>query len=212
MSAGRSVAERSRPPAAVERRPSGGRACRVGSPRPGHRHPASRSGRGEYARASRPGGEHPRTTGRRSDERRRFRPRSPRLTAQPRFPGVHPARRDRGATFSVMSADADRYERVTAVFTDRVAGCPHDRWSAPSPCDGWAARDVVCHVVDTHRCLLAGLDGREAEPLLTAADLEAARGGRPHLGRRHALRPGPGDATVGGRSGTMTLEQLTAAW
>jgi len=84
-----------------------------------------------------------------------------------------------------MSADADRYEPVTAVFTDRVAGCPRDR-------------------------LLAGLDGREAEPLLTGADLEATGGGRPRPGRRRTRRPGPGDA-VGGRFGTVTLEQLTAA-
>ena len=76
-----------------------------------------------------------------------------------------------------MAKDTDRYERVSAAFTDRVEGCRGDRWSAPSPCDGWAARDVVRHVVDTHRRLVAGLEGTEAEPLPADADLDVARAG-----------------------------------
>lgn len=40
-------------------------------------------------------------------------------------------------------------------FTALVAAVPEDRWDSPSPCEGWAAADVVQHVVDTQRDFLA---------------------------------------------------------
>jgi uncharacterized protein (TIGR03086 family) len=45
-----------------------------------------------------------------------------------------------------MSDIAERYERVTAQFTDRVRAVPADAWNNPSPCEGWTARDVVGHL------------------------------------------------------------------
>jgi uncharacterized protein (TIGR03086 family) len=45
-----------------------------------------------------------------------------------------------------MEPVADRYRRVAAGFTaraDRVSD-----WEAPSPCEGWTARDVVGHLVE----------------------------------------------------------------
>jgi uncharacterized protein (TIGR03086 family) len=47
-----------------------------------------------------------------------------------------------------MSDTADRYRKVAAGFTDRVAGVPPDAWDNPTPCDAWVARDVVGHVVE----------------------------------------------------------------
>lgn len=47
-----------------------------------------------------------------------------------------------------MSDIVERYERVTARFTDRVRGVPADAWDDPSPCEGWSARDVVRHLTD----------------------------------------------------------------
>ena len=32
------------------------------------------------------------------------------------------------------------------------------RWDAPTPCEGWAVRDVVAHVIDTERAFLARQD------------------------------------------------------
>jgi uncharacterized protein (TIGR03086 family) len=43
---------------------------------------------------------------------------------------------------------ADRYRKVAAGFTERVAKVPDDRWTNPSPCEDWTARDVVQHMVD----------------------------------------------------------------
>src|SRR3954469_24438142 len=47
-----------------------------------------------------------------------------------------------------MTEIAERYERITAQFTDRVRAVPEDGWNNPSPCEGWAARDVVGHLTE----------------------------------------------------------------
>jgi uncharacterized protein (TIGR03086 family) len=53
-----------------------------------------------------------------------------------------------------MSDVAERYERLAGEFADAVAAVPEDRWSSPSPCDGWTARDVVEHVCSTQGLFL----------------------------------------------------------
>ena len=45
-----------------------------------------------------------------------------------------------------MSEIAERYERVTRQFTDRVRSVPAGAWDNASPCEGWTARDVVGHL------------------------------------------------------------------
>lgn len=60
------------------------------------------------------------------------------------------------------------YSRVAQDFTARLQSCTGDRWSAPSPCPGWTARDVAAHVVGNHRRAVAGLDGTDY--LLPGAD------------------------------------------
>jgi uncharacterized protein (TIGR03086 family) len=57
-----------------------------------------------------------------------------------------------------MTAIADRYRRLATRFADLVHQVPTDRWSAPSPCDGWTARDVVRHVIDVHGMMLQPLE------------------------------------------------------
>jgi uncharacterized protein (TIGR03086 family) len=59
-----------------------------------------------------------------------------------------------------MSDIADRYRRLAEAFTATAEAVPADRWESPSPCEGWTARDVVRHVVDTHGMFL-GLVNRE---------------------------------------------------
>jgi uncharacterized protein (TIGR03086 family) len=46
-----------------------------------------------------------------------------------------------------VSVTADKYRRAVAGFSGVVAAVPADKWSAPSPCEGWTARDVVGHVI-----------------------------------------------------------------
>ncbi|WP_214416703.1 maleylpyruvate isomerase N-terminal domain-containing protein [Sphaerisporangium fuscum] len=70
-----------------------------------------------------------------------------------------------------MSDIADRYDRLAEGFLRRIEVTPPDKWDAPSPCEGWVARDVVTHVVDNHRAILAasgrghfGPPGTEPQP------------------------------------------------
>ena len=44
-----------------------------------------------------------------------------------------------------MTSAAEEHRRVAGVFTDRVRGTVD--WDAPSPVEGWTARDVVGHLV-----------------------------------------------------------------
>lgn len=53
------------------------------------------------------------------------------------------------------AAIADRYRRLSDTFTRTVESVPADRWDSPSPCEGWTARDVLRHVIDTHSYPLA---------------------------------------------------------
>ncbi len=48
-----------------------------------------------------------------------------------------------------METIADRYDRLAGDFAATIAAVPAGRWDAPSPCEGWTARDVVRHVSET---------------------------------------------------------------
>jgi uncharacterized protein (TIGR03086 family) len=64
---------------------------------------------------------------------------------------------------------AERYRRLAATLTERVAAVPDDAWSRPSPCEGWTARDLVGHLIDVHGRFL-GLVGRELVDHPSVAD------------------------------------------
>lgn len=54
-----------------------------------------------------------------------------------------------------MTKISDRYRRLATEFTRRVDAVPDGRWTSPSPCEDWIARDVLRHVVDQSRDLPA---------------------------------------------------------
>ncbi|MGH3494629.1 MAG: TIGR03086 family metal-binding protein [Sciscionella sp.] len=72
-----------------------------------------------------------------------------------------------------MSEIADRYRRRAAGFTARVEAVADDRWSRPSPCEGWTARDVVQHMTDGAATFLRRVD-REIPAASSPAALWAA--------------------------------------
>jgi uncharacterized protein (TIGR03086 family) len=72
-----------------------------------------------------------------------------------------------------MTEIADRYRRLSDAFAAKVAAVPDDRWSSPSPCADWDARDIVRHVVDTQGMFL-GFVGREMGDLPSVDDDPAA--------------------------------------
>ncbi|MGY1632443.1 TIGR03086 family metal-binding protein [Geodermatophilus sp. SYSU D01186] len=55
-----------------------------------------------------------------------------------------------------MTSTADRFASASRPLLDVLDAVPADAWTAPSPCEGWTARDVVGHLVDTQREFLAG--------------------------------------------------------
>lgn len=68
-----------------------------------------------------------------------------------------------------MSEIATRYRGRADIFEAKVAAVRPGRWSAPSPCEEWTARDVVGHIVDMHGAMLGPL-GRSLTPAPTVAE------------------------------------------
>jgi uncharacterized protein (TIGR03086 family) len=68
-----------------------------------------------------------------------------------------------------MSEVSERYERLGDVFAAKIAAVPAERWDSPSPCDGWTARDIVSHVINTQGMFL-GFIGRDAAPGPSVSD------------------------------------------
>lgn len=54
---------------------------------------------------------------------------------------------------------AERHRQIAGVFTDRVRGAAD--WDAPAPVPGWAARDVVRHLVEWFPAFLSSGAGIE---------------------------------------------------
>ncbi|WP_369135675.1 TIGR03086 family metal-binding protein [Modestobacter sp. I12A-02662] len=76
---------------------------------------------------------------------------------------------------------ATSYEAASRPLSAVLDAVPADAWSRPSPCEGWTARDVVRHLVDSQRDLLTG-HGLDLGP---APDLDADPAG---AWRQHAQR------------------------
>lgn len=63
----------------------------------------------------------------------------------------------------------DRFRTAAEPLTAVIDKVPANRWDAASPCEGWATRDVVRHVIETERAFLAGQD----LPLGDTPDIDA---------------------------------------
>ncbi len=50
----------------------------------------------------------------------------------------------------------ERYEEADRPLSARLDGLSPQQWSAPSPCEGWDAREVVRHLIETQRDFLVG--------------------------------------------------------
>lgn len=59
-------------------------------------------------------------------------------------------------TSPTATTTAARYRAADGPLSAVLAAVPTDRWTDPSPCADWSARDVVRHVVDTQRDFLTG--------------------------------------------------------
>ena len=83
-----------------------------------------------------------------------------------RWPDAALSVRWRGDVYApAMTEVQDRYQLVSKGFDAAVRAVPPDKWEAQSPCEEWRARDVVAHVVEGHRGVIASVRGGESEPL-----------------------------------------------
>lgn len=71
-----------------------------------------------------------------------------------------------------MSDILDRYHHIADGFSARVSAVPpgDERWSAPAPCDGWTARDVVRHVLEANSIFFGLVDHDPGEPTCSVDD------------------------------------------
>jgi uncharacterized protein (TIGR03086 family) len=64
-----------------------------------------------------------------------------------------------------MTDVQDRYRLVSNGFDAALRAVTPDKWEAQSPCELWRARNVVAHVVEGHRGVIAGVRGGESKPM-----------------------------------------------
>ncbi len=100
---------------------------------------------------------------------------------------------------------ADRYRRLSQDFAATVAAVPPDGWARRSPCEDWAARDVVAHMIDTHRMFLGFVDAELGEGPSVDDDPAGAWDHARKVIQRHLDDPAGASATFEGFSGTTTL-------
>jgi uncharacterized protein (TIGR03086 family) len=105
-----------------------------------------------------------------------------------------------------MSTVSDRYDRLADALATKIEAVTPDRWSSPSPCADWTARDVVRHVVETHGMFL-GFIGGELGPIPSVDDDPAAAFGAARS-IVHENLDDPARATTGfqGFAGPTTFE------
>lgn len=57
-----------------------------------------------------------------------------------------------------MNSTTTAYVATNRSLTAVLDAVPADAWTAPSPCEGWSAADVVRHMLDTQRDFFAARD------------------------------------------------------
>ena len=55
-----------------------------------------------------------------------------------------------------MNTTVTQYESANRPLTAVLDAVPADSWSNPAPCEGWSARDVLSHIIETQREFLTG--------------------------------------------------------
>lgn len=73
-----------------------------------------------------------------------------------------------------MTQAFDVYRRRADAFEALVIAAPSSRWTSPSPCEGWTARDVVAHVVDFSALVLRERGGVDDAPVFATFDAPPA--------------------------------------
>lgn len=109
-----------------------------------------------------------------------------------------------------MTDVRDRYKLVASGFDAAVKAVPSDGWGTQSPCELWTARDVVAHVVEGHRGVIASVKGGNSEPLGADEDPRQAWENATRAVGEIAGDPEAGAREMGGPMGKMPAAQIIA--
>jgi uncharacterized protein (TIGR03086 family) len=83
----------------------------------------------------------------------------------PRGPGRRPPTATGPESYDpCMTEVQERYSRVSNGFDAAVKTVRPDQWDAQTPCEEWKARDLVAHLVEGHRGVIAGVRGGAPTP------------------------------------------------
>ena len=65
-----------------------------------------------------------------------------------------------------MTEIAERYAKLAGQMADRIAAVPADGWDAVTPCEGWTARDLLDHLIESPALFFGrvGIDPPAAGP------------------------------------------------
>jgi uncharacterized protein (TIGR03086 family) len=107
-----------------------------------------------------------------------------------------------------VSEVSERYSAIADGFAIRLGGIEPSAWAAASPCTEWTARDVVIHVIDTHRRVMASLDGTEAVPVGSGDDLSSAWRQTRRAVSDALADPERAGTTISGMFGEQSFESL----
>jgi len=107
-----------------------------------------------------------------------------------------------------VSEVSERYAVVAAAFTDRLEGVGPGAWATTTPCSRWTVRDLVVHVIDTHRRVTATLEG--GEPVAVDPDAPLLGQWAPATAAVAEALADPSRAatTVGGMFGEQSFQSL----
>ncbi|HEX3793509.1 MAG TPA: TIGR03086 family metal-binding protein [Acidimicrobiales bacterium] len=73
-----------------------------------------------------------------------------------------------------MTDIQDSYRVISGGFDAVVQTMSPEQWESPTPCEEWNARDIVTHIIENHRGVIAAVRGGNSEPLKTDEDPKQA--------------------------------------
>jgi uncharacterized protein (TIGR03086 family) len=104
-----------------------------------------------------------------------------------------------------MSDIAERYRKVAAQFTARAEAVPEPAWGNPAPCEGWAARDIVRHMVEWMPGMVLGSVGID-DPEGPSVDVDPVGA---WTALDHALQAALDDPEISSRDFDMRVGRYT---
>jgi uncharacterized protein (TIGR03086 family) len=105
-----------------------------------------------------------------------------------------------------MTEISQRYARRGDAFAAKIAAVPDERWSAPTPCENWTARELVAHVVDSQGVFLGFVGGSVGDiPSVDDDPLGAWNGARAVV-QQGLEDPEQAEAEFEGGMGKQTFE------